>query len=886
MAAALAPNPSVLHFDPRTCLPGRRSVKPKDTTVERCESLFDLSREEIGKTRSLNYLKDMHKLGADVWSMLDAIATTIDERLRSPIHTDHLPALAFLYDALTLFDLATREGPDRYDKDGHCIGNRDEVMDEYQRHFVTTLGSLVTFFDVNDKDPKKRKSVVSSLAGTSFKTGIFDVETTFLNCVSRILQVVGDPFRRALAEADCALSLMKAASPDSSFCSEVYRDHHFLAALEQYRLQAFGLVWVALGSESGKQFADQAAERFPFLPDMFFLWLTDESKDMRDVSFRCSCLLLDHLGEEWARSVMSLPDSMPMLLRAATDERADVRRFAFDMKERMLSLIGPFFVSKLEEADVIDSLLKAYLSDDTRSPQVELDIAKVLRAAEPDPAVLQKLSSKMSTTAIINRLVSEGSPRAVSILNSVIKGDTSGELARQLIVEGAISRCVDALTWKEKWDGGIHTKKFIERPPDLPEPTTRQKHQHIYNTYGWKTCDDPRTDGAIIENYEAGHSRDGRIVCENYTIDGIDYETRDYGPRTLERCGRTQLGVQANALLNTLFTFEPTQKAKAFLLFTQRDGVTVPTFNPNEPLAYSSLKAGFAAYKDVLGTLEDAFHSYRPGGKGAAHYPTLVAVADRLGLEGDPAQVLAQLGNHLEQYKLLVEKKGLKRTASPSELLDYDHRVKRLCGARLFLKMPGRGQVSNFRQLMQPPMLPPPPPALIMPPAAPSMLPPPAGPSSAPLVLMPPATPKATDAQIYDYLRLHILPRSDCAKCVVARTDESARLGYGTEARNQCPSLKRACCLAAHAFSIADGVALLDRFESENNVTVGDGGSSGRTIKREKIQEFMRSEHGVEPLGKAPTYKVTLYNAPQPGGGYTPASEHGSKGNYMGFEIV
>ena len=777
-------------------LPGNRKPKPYPT-VKRYgyDSLFDLACAEIGKTRSLDCLKRMCENGEDVEPLLDAIATTLVARLASPLPAVHLCALKLLFDVLTLFDLATRDGKDGTD----CFSDDWFLMDEYQRHFIRSLYHAGV------------ASVVPSLVGTSVKSGIFNDKTTFLNCLSRICQVLGDPFERALVEADCALPLMKAASPNSSIHSEVYR------------LQAFYMVETVLGGESGKQFADQVEASVPFLSDMFFLWRSDESERICDVSFSCSCLLLNHLGEQWARSLMSLPDSMPMLLRAATDERPDVRRFALGMMERMLSLLGPFFASKLDEAGTFDSLLGVYLSGDTRSSEVELRIANVLHASESDPAVLQKLASKMSTTPIINRLVSAHSPCAVSILNSVVMGDQSGDLARQLIVEGAISRCVDALTWKERWVSG----------------------------------------GGYVEMWPGGRH--------------VEF------PPKLVREGQTQLGVRADALLHTLFAFDEDQKVKAFLHFIQRDSISVSAFNPNEHLTYSSIKAGFTAYrKGCLKELEEAF--LPPHSLQQPHYPTLTDVANLMGLKGSPEEVLTCLSQHLEQHRLRLQQKAPMESSSDQQAHDrHLERLKNYVRALAKPKTIPRAHLAQFRQL-----LPPPPAAQLMPPAAPAMLPPPAAAPSAPLALMTPATPKATDAQIFDYLRQHILPRSDCDKCGVARgPDASVRLNFGTEAKNQCPSLKRACPLAAHAFSLAgDGVPLLDRFESDNNVTVGDGGSSGRTIKRQKLQDFMRSEHGVEPLGKPPHYKVTLYNAPQPGGGYTPASEPGTKGNYMGFKIV
>ena len=171
--------------------------------------------------------------------------------------------------------------------------------------------------------------------------------------------------------------------------------------------------------------------------------------------------------------------------------------------------------------------------------------------------------------------------------------------------------------------------------------------------------------------------------------------------------------------------------------------------------------------------------------------------------------------------------------------------------------------------------------------------------------LMPPAAsaavvpfvpPPAAPPPLNEYLSRRVFPRIDCAKCVVARgQDASVRSGSGTEAQNQCPSRKRACPLAAHAISASgDGVELLEQYEHYYGVKI--------TNKKQKFKEFMSGTFGVEPLGKAPSFKVTLYHPPRVGAsvtlaggavklnltpfGYTPSSEQGTKENYMGFSIV
>eukprot|EP00966_Prymnesium_polylepis_P300198 6937421-Prymnesium_polylepis.1 len=117
----------------------------------------------------------------------------------------------------------------------------------------------------------------------------------------------------------------------------------------------------------------------------------------------------------------------------------------------------------------------------------------------------------------------------------------------------------------------------------------------------------------------------------------------------------------------------------------------------------------------------------------------------------------------------------------------------------------------------------------------------------------------------------------------------------GGNGRARNPSLKRACPMASHAISAsADGVQLVEDYEREYGIKV--------TNKKQKFQWFMQTTFGVQPLGKAPHYKVTLYNPPHVKAhlsiedetvkldlasfGYEATSEQGSKGSYMGFSVV
>lgn len=183
--------------------------------------------------------------------------------------------------------------------------------------------------------------------------------------------------------------------------------------------------------------------------------------------------------------------------------------------------------------------------------------------------------------------------------------------------------------------------------------------------------------------------------------------------------------------------------------------------------------------------------------------------------------------------------------------------------------------------------------ALIPPAPPPSATTPMASAHSAPLAIMPPAPPS-----LDGYLRNHVHPRTDCAKCIVAcGADASVRESFasnGGKGRARDVSRKHACPLAAHAISASrDGVTLVEQYERDHGIKLPN--------KKQKFQESMRNTFGVEPLGKPPSYKVTLYTPPRvdaslalEGGavklclvsfGYEPTSKQGTKDNYMGFTI-
>ena len=315
-----------------------------------------------------------------------------------------------------------------------------------------------------------------------------------------------------------------------------------------------------------------------------------------------------------------------------------------------------------------------------------------------------------------------------------------------------------------------------------------------------------------------------------------------------------------------------------------------------------------AYVNDVALVLEKAFHhsARQP------HYPTLVKVAAHCDERGSPEEVLARLGRRLDEHKQRVVKK-FGENEEPSEKQHDRHarRVKKLNECVKTLTFPTtcpRGQLAQFKELMPPSMLPATPALALVPPGPtpmalsppnPVMLlspPPPPPLSTAPLAaLMPPAPPP-----LNDYLSRRVLCRTDCAKCVVAcGPDASVREGFATDGGNgrvRNVSLKRACPLAAHAISASsDGVPVIEQYESAYGV-------KKLTNKKQKFQEFMSGTFGVDPLGKGPSFKVTLYHPPRVGAslaleggavklnlaslGYTPTSEQGTKDNYMGFMIV
>jgi hypothetical protein len=278
------------------------------------------------------------------------------------------------------------------------------------------------------------------------------------------------------------------------------------------------------------------------------------------------------------------------------------------------------------------------------------------------------------------------------------------------------------------------------------------------------------------------------------------------------------------------------------------------------------------------------------------NFNTLVAVATTCRLKGEPEDVLRALVPHL-QARIEVVKDLWRMAKNSKDQCDRRCKLDRLNKGLGMLQQPEDRVKKSFRKVMPSSMLPPSPSSAM--PVTTAMgtaalplpaLPPPAAQAAPPVPLaLPPPSPNS-------YLRSHILPRPNCAKCAVARGhDASVRAEFakeGGKGRNRDVSLKRACPLYAHAINSDDGVKLLEERDREY------GGKL--TNKKQKFEDFMRSEFGVERLGPKPNYAVSLYEtrvgaalAVEGGGvklnfrvGYAAVAEAKPKNNYAGFIVV
>jgi hypothetical protein len=153
-----------------------------------------------------------------------------------------------------------------------------------------------------------------------------------------------------------------------------------------------------------------------------------------------------------------------------------------------------------------------------------------------------------------------------------------------------------------------------------------------------------------------------------------------------------------------------------------------------------------------------------------------------------------------------------------------------------------------------------------------------------PLPALPPPAPAqavlTTDTQISTFLGQHIRRREDCARCVVACTDPTARTSFGDASevgngRTRDMGRSLACPLAAHGVTKRQMTELLDPVTSLRYMA-----------KRAKVAQFMQDAHGVTPLGKeegVKSYLVSLYNQDDDGQ-YEVAGRQTEF--YQGFRLV
>jgi hypothetical protein len=127
------------------------------------------------------------------------------------------------------------------------------------------------------------------------------------------------------------------------------------------------------------------------------------------------------------------------------------------------------------------------------------------------------------------------------------------------------------------------------------------------------------------------------------------------------------------------------------------------------------------------------------------------------------------------------------------------------------------------------------------------------------------------------YMHKRVRPVEDCVKCEVARgPDASVREDFAREGglgRSRRISKRRACALAQHAMPTRSLVEMLECYERKYGVVVAH--------KKRRAMDFMMSEYGVAPVGKAPRYAVTLYEVVD--GEYKVSGK--TYDNYMGFCI-
>ena len=309
----------------------------------------------------------------------------------------------------------------------------------------------------------------------------------------------------------------------------------------------------------------------------------------------------------------------------------------------------------------------------------------------------------------------------------------------------------------------------------------------------------------------------------------------------------------------------------------------------------SEIKEAYFLYLEKVGSkLAAAFQNSNSVKK--PHMETLVEVANVCGLKGTSNDVLSALAPHIirESFNAPNRVPTPERGGGPRNtyIKALDEKIRKDKSLRKLLKdaseillQPSDLIKKRFEKAR-----------------AASMLPSPvavAAPSSAAATTLTALVPSGPPPPVDEYLGRYIRPRTDCDKCAVARgPDPSVRSQFASEGgkgRSRNISLKRGCPLAAHAISTTgDGVPLLEQYERDYGVKL--------TNKKQKFCAFMQSEYKVEPLGQAPSYKVTLYTPPRidaslalEGGdiklrltafGYEATSNQGTKDNFMGFQAV
>lgn len=276
---------------------------------------------------------------------------------------------------------------------------------------------------------------------------------------------------------------------------------------------------------------------------------------------------------------------------------------------------------------------------------------------------------------------------------------------------------------------------------------------------------------------------------------------------------------------------------------------------------------------------------------------TVLDLSLALALQGDDSAKCVALAHHLSELKGSLERfqpppnekplvgqrrgeriarleKGIRFLSRPSDAF-----LNELRKATNALRAPQRARQLLFDAALSGPSNAPGSSALPPPPVYQALLPPAAPPAPLPLALPPPPQAVAQPALTLDQQIAHLdqqRNRYGCPKCEVALTNPAAREAFteqGGKGRKRNVGDIQACPLLAHGKSKRQLVELL-------NVHWGSTGpwaSLGPQAKRQKIEAYMQTKHGVTPLGKstgARPYTVPLYAYAN--GDYTPVDPQGN----------